>query len=158
MNTIRFAEARDIPRILELLVQVDMVHHRIRPDLFRGPATKYTEAELVEILGLREELPVFVCVDAYDRVLGYAMCQLQNRSSNNVLIPVKTLYLDDLCVDEACRGQHIGRRLFDYVKDYASGIGCYNLTLNVWAGNEQALRFYEDCGLRPQKYGMEVIL
>ena len=158
MNTIRFAEAQDIPRILELLVQVDMVHHRIRPDLFKGPATKYTEAELVEILGLRREMPVFVSTDAYGKVLGYAMCRIRQLPSDNVLTPIKTLYLDDLCVDEACRGRGVGKALFDYVRDFASGIGCYNLTLNVWAGNESAKRFYENCGLRPQKYGMEVIL
>ncbi len=158
MNSIRHAEARDIPRILELLEQVDMVHHRIRPDIFKGPATKYDEAQLREMLGRRSEMPIFVCTDACDRVLGYAMCQIKQVPDDNVLTPIKTLYVDDLCVDGACRGQHIGHELFEHVKEYAAGIGCYNLTLNVWAGNDGALTFYEACGMKPQKYGMEVIL
>jgi len=154
---IRFAEPGDIPRILELLIQVDMVHHGIRPDLFRGPATKYSEDELHGMLGRREEMPIFV-YEEDGRVLGYAMCQMRQESGSRVLTPVKTLYLDDLCVDEACRGRNVGRELFEYVKEYAAGAACYNLTLNVWAGNDGALRFYEKCGLKPQKYGMEVIL
>lgn len=155
---IRFAETGDIPRILELLVQVNMVHHNLRPDLFKGPATKYSADELRSMLARREEMPIFVCADGEGKVLGYAMCQLRQVKESQLLTPVKTLYLDDLCVDEACRGQKVGHELFAYVKDYAAGIGCYNLTLNVWAGNDGALRFYENCGLKPQKYGMEVIL
>ena len=42
MKQVRHAETGDIPAILELLVQVDMVHHNGRPDLFKGPATKYS--------------------------------------------------------------------------------------------------------------------
>lgn len=36
MNTVRRARTEDIPSILELLLQVDMVHHNGRPDLFKG--------------------------------------------------------------------------------------------------------------------------
>ena len=71
MNHVRRAEERDIPALLNLLVQVDMVHHNGRPDLFKGPATKYSAAELAEIL-TREETPVFVCEDGEGRVLPTA--------------------------------------------------------------------------------------
>ena len=46
MYNVRRAAERDIPAIMDLLVQVDMVHHNGRPDLFKGPATKYTEDDL----------------------------------------------------------------------------------------------------------------
>ena len=59
---VRHAEIKDIPGILELLVQVDMVHHKGRPDLFKGPATKYNAEELKQIIGC-ETSPVFVCID-----------------------------------------------------------------------------------------------
>ena len=61
-------------------------------------------------------------------------------------------------MDENLRGQHIGRTLYESVLDYARQQGCYNVTLNVWSCNEKAMRFYESCGLKPQKVGMEVIL
>ncbi len=154
---IRKAEEKDIPRILTLLVQVDMVHHHIRPDLFRGPATKYTKDELLAILS-DEKTPIFVAVDENDIVTGYAFCIFKQYLHDNILTDIKTLYIDDLCVDETVRGKHIGSALYDYVLDFAKASGCYNVTLNVWCGNDSALRFYEKRGLVPQKIGMEKIL
>ena len=154
---IRKAEKKDIPRILELLVQVDMVHHNARPDLFKGPATKYTEEEL-EVL-LQDPLrPVFAAVDGTDTLLGYIFCVHEQIPDDNVRTDIRTLYIDDLCVDEACRGRHIGRQLFNHAVDYARRNGCYNVTLNDWTGNDHARRFYDLCGMKVQKTGMELIL
>ena len=155
--TIRRAAERDIPGIMALLVQVDMVHHRIRPDLFNGPATKYTEEELKAIIA-DENTPVFVCTDDEERVLGHSFCVFQQHAGHNILTDVKTLYIDDLCVDERQRGKGIGKALYSYVLDFARANRCYNVTLNVWAGNDSALKFYQNQGLTMQKYGMETIL
>ncbi|MBQ6376210.1 MAG: GNAT family N-acetyltransferase [Lachnospiraceae bacterium] len=159
MGTIRRAEDRDIPRILELLIQVEHVHHLGRPDLFKGPepAVKYTAEELSAIIH-SERTPVFVWTDAQDETRGYAFCVIRQEENSSFLTDIKTLYIDDLCVDEAFRGRRIGREIFDYVKTFAKEIGCYNLTLNVWSCNPGAIAFYETCGLIPQKIGMEMIL
>ncbi len=157
MNTVRRAVEADIPSILRLLVQVDMVHHNGRPDLFKGPATKYTAAQLRGILADADR-PVFACVNGQNALLGYAFCVLIRHENDNILTDIKTLYIDDLCVDEAIRGQGVGRALYEAAVDYARSAGCYNLTLNVWTCNPAAVRFYEKCGLVPQKIGMETIL
>ena len=62
------------------------------------------------------------------------------------MVPFKSLFIDDLCVDQQARGQHIGESLFEYVKQQAKEPGCYELTLNVWAGNPSAAHFYEKNG------------
>ncbi len=156
--SLRRAEERDIPDILRLLVQVCMVHHEGRPDLFRGPATKYTAAELAGMIP-DDSRPIFVLTDAADaHVLGYCFCVLQRQAGSHVLTDIRTLYIDDLCVDEAARGQGVGTRLYDHVRAYARAQGCHNVTLNVWTCNPAAMRFYEHLGLRPQKVGMEEIL
>lgn len=154
---IRRAEEKDMKRINELLFQVCLVHHNGRPDLFRYGARKYTDAQLREIIH-DDSRPILVAVDEEDRVLGYAFCIFQQHTDSNMLTDIKTLYLDDLCVDEAIRGQHIGRALYEAVVAFAREHGCYNVTLNVWSCNESAMRFYEACGLKPQKVGMEKIL
>ena len=154
MYTIRRAEPGDRNRIMELLEQVNRVHYEGRPDLFR-PGTKYSEEELALLMGM-EDRPIFVYAEE-GQVLGYAFCILQ-RPNSRLMTDIRTLYIDDLCVDERCRGKHIGRRLYEYVKEYARSLGCYNLTLNVWALNGPAMAFYEKCGLVPQKVGMETIL
>ncbi len=154
---IRRGGNKDIPRINDLLYQVLMVHHQGRPDLFKGNVKKYTDEELEKILE-DERTPVFVAEDGNGKVQGYAFCVFVQHIDNNILTDIKTIYIDDLCVDESARGQKIGKRLYDYVLDFARENGCYNVTLNVWSCNESAMKFYEKCGLKPQKVGMEVIL
>jgi len=157
MNKVRKAQSGDIGDILKLLVQVDMVHHNGRPDIFKGPATKYNARELEEIIA-NPDTPVFVCVDEADRVLGHAFCIHQQHENDNVLTDIKTLYIDDICVDEAARRMGVGSSLYEYVKDYASKNGYYNITLNVWCCNPGAQAFYERQGLVPLKTCMEEVL
>lgn len=154
---IRRATISDMDGINDLLCQVLMVHHNGRPDLFKAGAKKYTDEELAEIIA-DDAKPIFVATDENEDVLGYAFCVHQQHVDNNILTDVKTLYIDDLCVDESRRGMHIGRKLYDHVVAYARECGCYNVTLNVWSLNCGALKFYEKCGLMPQKIGMEKIL
>ena len=152
---IRTANKSDIRRIIELLHQVNMVHHVIRPDLFKPHTTKYNEQELENLLG-DESKPIFVYDDG--EVRGYAFCQVSEVKDNQLLQDVKTLYIDDICVDENARGKHVGKSLYEYVRDYASSIGCYHITLNVWEGNAPALSFYRNMGMQVQKTTMETIL
>jgi len=154
---IRRAKETDMPGINNLLRQVLMVHHNGRPDLFKANAKKYTDEQLAELIK-DDKKPIFVCVDEEDVVLGYAFCVWQQHVNNEILTDIKTLYIDDLCVDEARRGQHIGKSLYEYVLAYAKENDFYNVTLNVWSLNESAMKFYEACGLVPQKVGMEKIL
>ena len=156
MSLIRRAESRDIADLMRLLEQVNFVHHRGRPDLFRL-GTKYTAEELADILADASR-PVFVFEDDGGRVQGYAFCVHQQHTGSRLMTDIRTLYIDDLCVDEGCRGQGIGRALYRHVLGYARETGCWNVTLNVWALNPGAQRFYESCGMQVQKTGMECVL
>ena len=153
---IRFAEQSDIPSLLDLLSQVLEVHANGRPDIFKYNVTKYNALELGELLADKTR-PVFVA-EADGKVCGYAFCILQCPLTNSVLNPIKTLYIDDLCVDKNCRGAKIGTRLFERVKLFAKETGCYNITLNVWSFNESAMRFYESLGMKSQREYKEFIL
>lgn len=154
---IRRAMECDMDGINKLLLQVCLVHHEGRPDLFKYGAKKYTDEELKGII-YDDETPVLVAVDEENTLLGYAFCIFQRHKDSHIFTEITTLYIDDLCVDEALRGQHIGKALYDAVLSFAREQGCYNVTLNVWSCNESAMKFYEACGLVPQKVGMEVIL
>ena len=153
---IRLANHSDIPGMIRLLQQVGQVHHDIRPDLFRDGAQKYSVSDLEELLKDTAR-PIFVgCEDG--RMLGYCFCVLEEVKDNPVLRDVKSLYIDDLCVDETVRGKHVGSRLYDHVCAYARSIGCGSVTLNVWCGNDSAMRFYESRGMKPRKIYMETTL
>ena len=152
---VRRADKKDIGRIIELLHQVDMVHHVIRPDLFKPNTTKYNEQELEALFG-DDSKPVFV----YDNgtVLGHAFCVITEVRNDKLLQDIKTMYIDDICVDEKPRGKHVGKALYEHVRDYAQSIGCNNITLNVWEGNDPALSFYRNMGMKVRKTTMEIKL
>ena len=117
----------------------------------------YTEDELKEMLK-DDTKPVYVAADENDVCLGYAFCQLKQQPFSNNMVPFTSLFIDDLCVDAKTRGQHVGESLFEYVKGEAKRLGCYEVTLNVWAGNTSAEKFYEKMGLKTKKRMMEYIL
>lgn len=152
---IRRATLTDIDGINKLLYEVHKVHSDKRPDLFKVGSKKYTNEELAKII-VDDNRPIFVYVDN-DDILGYAFCVFIKNNSNS-LTDILILYIDDLCVDENARGKKVGTSLYNYVLQFAKDAGCYNVTLNVWACNNSALKFYEKCGLSVQKIGMEKIL
>ena len=155
--TIRKAEEKDILRIIELLGQVLQIHADIRPDIFIPGTTKYTVSELTELLE-KEEKPIYVAVNEEDVCVGYAFCQLQEQPFSTNMVPFDSLFIDDLCVDQNIRGKHVGQKIFEHVKEEAKKMGCYEVTLNVWEGNDTARRFYEKMGMVPKETQMEFIL
>jgi len=152
---IRKANKNDVQRIIDLLHQVNMVHYEIRPDLFKPHTTKYNAQEL-EAMFDDDRTPIMVYDDG--DVRGYAFCQITDVKNHLLLQDNKSLYIDDICVDEKARGKHVGKALFDYVCEYAKSIGCHNITLNVWDGNDAACNFYKNMGMQVQKTTMEMIL
>lgn len=154
--SIRRAVQSDLEVINKLLFQVHKVHSDVRPDLFRPGSKKYNDEELKAIIA-DDRRPIFVA-KREGTVLGYAFCIHQQHIGEQSLTDIKTLYIDDLCVDETVRGAHVGSLLYEYVLEYARKNGYYNVTLNVWADNVNALKFYEKLGLKVQKIGMEKIL
>lgn len=153
---IRLAKKEDLKWINSLLYQVLEVHHKGRPDLFHSGAKKYTDEEIFALME-NPQTPIFVAAEE-EKVLGYAFCIVQETKGSAILKDRKTIYLDDLCVDEACRGKRVGKALYDFVVQFAKESGVYNLTLNVWSCNAGAMAFYEKMGLSPQKTILEKVL
>lgn len=145
----------DVTGILELLLQVNNVHAEGRPDLFVKGERKYSESELRALLQ-DDSRPVFAAREN-GMVVGYCFCVVERYSGGN-MVERTTLYIDDLCVREGFRGNHIGSRLYEHALAFAKSIGCHNVTLNVWECNEPARRFYDSMGLKPYKTSMEIIL
>ena len=152
---IRLATTNDIPRLLELLHQVNMVHYERRPDIFRPHTTKYNAEQLQDLL-TQPDKAIFVYED--EGVQGYAFVQLEDVHNDILLQDMRTLYIDDICVDEQARGKHVGKQLFEHVRAYAEKLGCGAITLNVWEGNDAAMAFYRKLGMSVRKTCMEMMI
>ncbi|MBP1580170.1 MAG: GNAT family N-acetyltransferase [Oscillospiraceae bacterium] len=155
--TIRRADSRDIDKTMKLLGEVLELHAALRPDIFISGTTKYTRGELQAIFD-NDQTPVFAAIDGSGEMVGYAFCVMKRQPFSTNMHDFSTLYIDDLCVDENCRGQHVGTLLFEHVKQYAKEQGCHDVTLNVWEGNDNARRFYEKMGMFVKETQMEIIL
>lgn len=153
---IRRAVVTDLPRLQLLLEQILRVHHEVRPDIFKPSGRKFSDAELEQLIH-SENTPVFVFEDDKGEIVGHLFVKIIEKDAA-VLNPIKTLFIDDLCVDSSARGQGVGQKLYQFALDYARQIGCYNVTLNVWNANQGALRFYENQGMTAQATTMEKIL
>ena len=152
---IRRANKHDIDRLLDLLSQVLEVHAKVRPDIFKSGSTKYSREQL-EVKVDDDKSPIYVAtIDDY--VVGYAFIKIRLPEESNTA-KNKVFYLDDLCVDEKYRHQGIGKALFNFVKEEAKRIGCYELTLNAWVDNKDACKFYEKMGMKPYSVNLEYIL
>ena len=153
---IRFAKAEDVTGILALLKQVGGVHHQGRPDIFRKGAQKYGASQVLAMLD-SSKTPIFVAV-IDKKVVGYGFCLVKKYENDPVMTERTEIYIDDLCVDEACRGQGIGKKIYQEILRYAAMRKADSVTLNVWCCNEGAMKFYESLGMKPQKIGMEIQL
>lgn len=153
---IRLAKDSDVKRLAQLLEGVQQLHAEGRPDIFRMGTAKYSDQKIMEIIN-DKTTPVYVAV-IDDNVIGYAFCEIKIEKGTNNLYERKTFYIDDLCVDSVFRGRGIGKKLYEHAKKTAKEQGCFHLTLNVWHLNENALRFYEKCGMKPLKTTMETLL
>ncbi|MBR6775358.1 MAG: GNAT family N-acetyltransferase, partial [Bacteroidales bacterium] len=120
---IRKATHNDIPRILELLSQVNDVHAEGRPDFFIKGKRKYNEEDLLKIIN-DDTTPVFVC-EENDNIKGYAFCVIQDLSQCDNLCPDKSLYIDDICVDENYRRHGVGKKLYEHVLQFAKEEKCF---------------------------------
>ena len=155
-NCIRRAGVEDLPSINKLLYEVQNVHSDIRPDLFKPNTKKYNDEQLTAIIN-DDKTPVFV-YESGGVVLGYVFCIFRQFPQSETMTDIKTLFIDDLCVDESARGLHIGTKLYEFAVQFAKEHGCYNISLIAWAGNVNALSFYKSMGMNFQRFVMEKIL
>ena len=153
---IRLATVKDVDRLQDLLLSVQNLHAEGRPDVFIYDTRKYTDKNVLDIIA-NESSPVFVG-EIEGEVMAYAFCEIKVSKGTQNLKPLKTFYIDDLCVDEKYRGKGFGKKMYNFVRAKAKEEGCYHLTLNVWHLNKSAVKFYEKLGMSPLKSTMEDIL
>lgn len=152
---IRRATKEDIPAVEALLAQILEHHHKLRPDIFEAKGSKFTTEELTALME-DDMRPIFVYEGENGEILGHLFTVIEEAKAPKK--PHKTLFIDDLCVDEKARGQKLGEQFYQFALAFAKEQGCYNITLDVWEGNDGAKRFYERLGLKPQEYKFEYIL
>lgn len=153
---IRRARPGDHLLIRELQQEIAALHYEGRPDLFQKEGRFYSEEEFARLLADPEE---FIWIAEEDgSVVGYAFALVQRARKNATFRDFNRFYIDDVCVSSACQRQGIGRMLMDECKRQARLSHCHTIDLGVWSFNQNAIAFYESCGLKEREKRMELIL
>ena len=87
---IRYAKEQDIPKIEDLLSQVDLVHHNGRPDIFKI-GRKYSAEEL-KVLLKDSNRPILVSVDENDQSTHVGWTDLDIRCHSSFRLTVCTVH------------------------------------------------------------------
>ncbi len=155
--SIRKAEKKDAAKLCELLLGIAQLHHEGRPDIYGPGGAKYKVNDIEQKTENKDEI-ILVAVNENDEVLGYTMSKIIDVEAQGILLAHRKMYIDDVCVDPACRKMGIGKLLMAATKEQAKNLGCHLAELNVWAFNENAVEFYKSCGMQVQRMYMEYLL
>ena len=143
----------DYKEVDRLMAQVHKIHVEGRPDLYVDVDHIYSMEQFREMVENEDMISVVAEID--ETVVGICFVSLRARTC---MVKRRTAYMDDLCVDDSYRGKGIGKQLYLYVKERAKEMGAERLDLMVWDFNENARKFYESMGMKPQRYIMEEYL
>ncbi|MBO4423801.1 MAG: GNAT family N-acetyltransferase [Clostridia bacterium] len=150
------AEKEQAEQIVELLRYICEIHGKGRPDIFVPGASKYGAEDVLKLI--EDEKTRLITATQDGEVLGYLIAKLQDAPSGPHLRRIRTFYIDDLCVKPDRRGTGVGAALFSEAKRIAEELGCDRIDLNVWAFNEDAIKFYRKMGLTVSRMHMEMKL
>ena len=153
---IRQAVPEDCTRIRPLQEQITNLHKMGRPDLFRSEARFFTQEAFNQ--RLQDKNHKVWIAEADGEVVGYAFAWVIFYRDHSTYMDHETFYIDDICVLESHRRQGIGRKLFEQCRETARALGCINIDLGVWAFNQDAIAFYEACGMHERVRRMELRL
>lgn len=154
---IRKAKIEDIIEIAELLVQVKKLHETQRPDIFKPTIKKAAKEEAIEILS-EKKFQTLIATDENDKAIGMAIYECKERKGHKNLKDARTLWIEDIVVEEKQQGKRIGTRLMEELQKIAKQKKCIRIELNVWNFNTKAYAFYQKLGMNEQRTIMEFVM
>lgn len=154
---VRPAVAADSEPISQLLRYIASFHAERRPDIYRdGDIAKYDAAAVRTMIADEDNIIRAAVIDG--ATVGYTIAVIKSRTDNAIMRDRRVYYIDDFCVSPKHQRLGIGRALFAAAKAEAKLLGCDAVELNVWEANEEAIAFYEACGMTTQRRQMELSL
>ena len=150
---IRFANKEDYEEVERIAEQVQKMHIEWRPDIYTFEKKIFPDEIFEQII---ENKMLIVATDE-EKVVGFLMYVINKVNFDNQV--ERTLYnVNAVAVDEECRGQGIGHKLFDYLKDIAKENNMDAIELQVNAENKAAKAMYEKYGFTDKSINMELKL
>ena len=147
---LELARLEDREAVNELALQVHAMHVSWRPDLFEMVEELYSVERMQSAIADRS---LYVAkIDGM--VVGYVSTEIRNADRPG-RVKRKIMMIDEFAVHELCRGRGIGTSMMMDIRALAKAFRCTDLQLNVYPQNDDAVGFYQKCGLMIQKLTMQ---
>ena len=143
----RSATSEDYEAFCDLSASVDRLHRENLPDFFQEPSGPVRERKYFQELLARNDVQIFIAAQD-QKIVGYVHIFVQETPSIPLLKQRKFGVIDAIVVDEAFRGQGVGKKLMDRAESWAREQGATSMELNVYTFNQEALDFYQRIGYR----------
>ena len=148
---LELAQEADWEAVRRLSVQIHDLHAAWRPDLYYHSEEPFPKEAFLE--GIRARM-VYVA-KRRETVVGYVVLSAMHKDGPGT-VEYKALRLDSICVDEAARGQGIGKAMINDVWALAKAFGCREVVLGVHPENDDAVAFYQKCGFTIRTINMQM--
>lgn len=137
---IRKAKEEDLENnLLDIYIQGFRFHYNGRPDVFSNKSDEELKSSLLKEL---KELNFLVLEDS--SIKGYITYHIKDKHD-------KILWVDQLIIDESCRGKGYGKKLMDEVEKIAKEENCKRLGLDCWTFNNNTIDMYKHIGFKEQR-------
>ncbi|MBQ9928603.1 MAG: GNAT family N-acetyltransferase [Lachnospiraceae bacterium] len=150
---VRFAEEKDLERVNELRAQVNDVHVKGRPDIFKPGFCQELKDVVYEMCN--DENKNIIVAERDGTVCGMVCVEYIIKPESPYNLERKFYHIVEVAVDEAFRRQGVAREMFEFIKKDAKERGFTRIELDVWGFNESAQEFYESVGFKTFRRFME---
>jgi len=141
---IRRANEKDFTGLRELYHQVDALHHRALPQLFKAPDDILRTSEFIQEQ-LSQEETLLLVAERSGQVIGFVLAVIHQRD-HPLLIPFRVVHIDEIVVDEQFFGTGLAQKLVEQVDRWAQEKDAREIQLQVFEFNQRAVAFYEKVG------------
>ena len=144
-DTIRLATLEDYPGFLTVAQETHEHHVALLPDIFRSVEVVVPEDTFAQLVAGPES-----CILLAERaaaIVGYATLQL-HQVTRDIMVAHTVVELGNFGVSATHRRTGVGRLLLAACRERAKAMGARDLNLSCWEENQEAMRFYEDMGMR----------
>ena len=151
---IRFAEINDLDRVNELRRQVNEIHVKGKPEVFKPGFSDELRDHVYTVFSDPDKR---ILVSEADGVIcAFAVLARVAKPENPYMFERRYLDIDEFCVDAAYRRKGVASEMIAFIRGYAKSEGFDRVELNMWEFNRDALEFYEKVGFTTYRRYMEM--
>ena len=144
----------DFDAVNALFMQIQNLHVKYRPDLYRKIDKPTTPKAWDYEASLKDDNKIMLGAEVDGIIVGFCIAEI-SRTESRALVPHVVVHIDDIVVDVNYRRQGFGKALYLKAVKTGKARGADTVELNVYSFNESAVAFYKSLGMTEKSYTME---